>query len=622
MCGIAGLWTRKGWSEPELRETVERMLKPINQRGPDGQGLWLSSKWQIALGHRRLSILDLSEAAAQPMVEAQPGDGVAITFNGEIYNFRELRRELEGLGVSFHSTSDTEVILKGYQVWGEETFKRLSGIFAFGLLDLNTRELFLARDAIGIKPLYVCHGDFGVAFASTPSQFLAAGLAGEINPEALAYYLRWGYIEVPGSIYCNVNQVPPGEYWKIRVQADSACSRHSIFKHPNLAPKGGSTGRTGGQDFGDLLDQVVKEQLVSDVPLGCFLSGGIDSTAVATAMSRTSPEPVKTFTVGFPGWEDDEAPIARRTAHILGTQHRELNITGPEALKALPEVFDAFDEPFADASAIPTFLVSRLAREHVTVVLSGDGGDELFGGYRRYGCLRAKRPMIYALPPAWRRWASRWCSSRRRQDLLAVGSLDELYCLQLVQFSPSELSALWPGFQQPPLAMPGVPENGLSPWRRGMVFDFLTYLPGDILVKTDRCTMAVGLEGRVPILDTRIVEYAARLPDNLLCDGARTKAPLRKYLAARIPTDHLDLPKRGFGIPKAAWLRTELKQYLGDMLHSDIWDPLGVFSRAYTQQLFQEHLAGGANHADKLWTILALAEWNMRRLGGCNHRKG
>jgi len=616
MCGIAGLWCKQGWSEREFQEKLEAMLQPIAPRGPDGHGTWIDLHRQIGLGHRRLSILDLSNAGSQPMVEENPAQCAAISYNGEIYNFKELRGELAKLGICFRSHSDTEVILKSYLAWGEAAFKELSGIFAFGLADLVKGKLFLVRDPVGVKPLYVCQGSFGLAFGSIPSQFVAAGLAHDLDPEVLAVYLRGGYVPMPASIYAGVEQVPPGEYWQFNINGASCCKH--IVKYFDVICQDLSAHKKAvneGTDFGSLLEMVVEKQLVSDVPIGCFLSGGVDSTSVALAMTRVSPERVKTFTVGFPGWAENEAAVARRTSQILDTQHFELEVTGEEALNVLPTVFAIFDEPFADPSAIPTYLISRFAREHVTVTLSGDGGDELFAGYRRYGFIWGKRPWIYSLSPALRTWLQYFCTSLRRKDLLCIRTLDEFYCYQLIQFSPRELSALWPGVTQKPLSFGEMNGKGLTPLRRAMTQDFLTYLPGDILVKLDRCTMAVGLEGRVPLLDTRIAAYSADLSDIDLIRSRQTKWPLRDYIRSRMPTEHLNQPKRGFGIPMGAWLRAELRERLEDLLHSDLCDPLGVFSRSFIQQLVRNHISGKADHAYQLWTLLALAEWNMRRLG-------
>ncbi len=640
MCGITGFWTTDEGARRDADARLARMLAPLVARGPDASGTFIDAEAGIALGHRRLSILDLSDDGRQPMFSA---DGrLAITYNGEVYNFRVLRAELEARGRRFRSGSDTEVMLEAIAEWGlEPALARFVGMFAFALWDRERRELALARDRLGIKPLYYAVGPRGVAFGSTLAPVEAFGaLDGELDLDVLAAYLRRNCVPGERSIVRGVTKVPPGGV--VRFAAPDAPRARRWWSAVDVALRARAEGFRGdAADAVDALDralsEAVRDRLVADVPLGAFLSGGIDSSAVVALMQEVGDGHAKTFSIGFTEAAYDESSHARDVARALGTDHTELVVTPEQAWSVIPELPAMFDEPFADSSQIPTFLVSRLARRHVTVALSGDGGDELFGGYNRHvwgprlwrGLARVPLPMrrgaaagLAMLPwgplgAAIERVAPRFPA--RMQVRLPVEKVQK--ALSLVPAASEEalydtLSSHWPDAEAlvsapgAPLRPSWVEEAGLSFAEQLMLADTVGYLPDDILTKVDRASMAVGLEARVPILDHRVFELAWRLPMSLKHRDGRTKWVLRRVLERRVPRRLFERAKMGFGVPVGAWLRGPLRDWAEDLLEARA---LERFDATAVRRVWTEHVEGRRDWTHQLWDVLMFQAWQARR---------
>ncbi len=582
-----------------LEETARGMAAPLAHRGPDADGVWTDAAAGVGLGHRRLSIVDLSPAGTQPMVSAC--GRLAIAYNGEIYNAAELRAELAARGVRFRGRSDTEALLEACAAWGVETAaRRLTGMFAFAVWDRAGRRLWLVRDRIGIKPLYYRASPERFSFASeltglrSHPRFEAA-----IDRDAIDAFLALDYIPAPYSIWRGVSKLEPGTV--LRVEAD-APDRVEIAPYWTLADaaRQGAADRFPGsveeaaEELERLLSDAVKRRMVSDVPLGALLSGGIDSSTVVALMQRQSPGPVRTFTIGFSEGSFDEAPYARAVARHLGTDHREHYVTPDEIGEHGPAIMGHHDEPFADPSLLPTRLLSRLARQDVTVALSGDGGDELFGGYGRH--LSAERvfdhpalgfnPVVRAL---FHRVVPILPSSLRA----ALGRLPAMNGSARGPLSAGDIKMLARGMHNPgklhhALAHGRVGLSGrriagpriavdlvegwmdrcesLTPSERQQFIDASGYLPDDILTKVDRASMAESLEVRVPVLDHRVVEFAFRLPPAMKTDAAETKRVLRRVLARHVPPPLFERPKHGFGAPVRSWLRGPLREWAEDLM--------------------------------------------------------
>jgi asparagine synthase (glutamine-hydrolysing) len=640
MCGIAGLLaTRVGLAPDVLEARVAAMAGALSHRGPDSDGTWIDAEAGIALGHRRLAILDLSPAGAQPMVSAS--GRMVIAFNGETYNYPELRAELEAEGVRFRSGSDTEAILEAAERWGvERTLSRLNGITAFALWDRRERRLWLARDRLGIKPLYWAEAGGMVLFGSELKALVAcAGWRATLDRGALAAYLRWGYVPAPRAIFERVRKLEPGTYLSV---AAGEAPRIARYWSLDMVARDGATAPderdepSAAEELEALLGDAVARQMLSDVPLGAFLSGGVDSSTVVALMQARSTRPVKTFTVGFDGGAD-EAPHARAVAAHLGTDHTELRVGAGEALAMVPKLAEIHDEPFADSSAIPTCLVSALTREHVTVSLSGDGGDELFAGYGRYAQglavwrRMAKVPdviaplvggalgsvperaweALFGLLPAARRPNNAGFRARRVAGLLAERRFTGLYA-EMVQnwWDPALVMGDVQEFR--PEAWTNAPRLVPAPLDQMRLIDFHTYLPDDILVKVDRASMAVGLEARVPLLDHRLVEFAWRLPPALNPASGGGKRLLRKVLYRHVPRALIERPKQGFAAPVAAWLRGPLRDWAEDLLSPASLEADGMFRAAPVRAMWQRHLAGRADEQHRLWTVLMAQAWRRR----------
>jgi asparagine synthase (glutamine-hydrolysing) len=631
MCGIAGFW-RYAADETQhvLEEYVQRMTNTIIHRGPDDSGIWTDAAEGVALGFRRLAILDLSPAGHQPMFSAD-GRWVAI-FNGEIFNYRELRKELEQAGQSFRSVTDTEVILECCSIWGpEDTIPRLWGMFAIVLWDRQEHCLILARDRLGKKPLYYGQMNGGFFFGSELKALRAhPAFQADIDRGALVSYFRFGYITAPKTIYNGVYKLPPGHYAVI--MAEKAPSLRCYWNPEQIA----DAGRIGQLALSDidaintldhLLRDAVARRMIADVPLGALLSGGIDSSVVVAMMQVQSASAVKTFSIGFDDSSYNEAKWAKKVAHCLGTDHTELYVTPGEAQAVIPQLPDLYDEPFADSSQIPTFLVCELARRHVTVSLSGDGGDELFSGYRRYRQAETTWALLKLFLPSGRRLIAellkylvpkhRCHADDRLYSLtgwLSVENQTELYRRFISLWHEPE-SVVVNGREQgksfPDLSMP----ESLSSFTECMMYrDIVTYLPDDILVKLDRASMGASLEGRCPILDHRIVELAWRLPLKFKVRDGQRKWLLRQVLYRYVPPKLIDRPKMGFGVPIDAWLRGPLREWAEALLDEGRLRQDGYLHPGPIRQAWDEHLSGRRDAQHRLWTVLMFQAWRERWL--------
>ena len=645
MCGIAGFLEPSSRRSPEELEVVAlRMANTLRHRGPDDGGAWADAEAGVALGMRRLAILDLSQAGHQPMQSAS--GRYVIVYNGEIYNCEELRRELKTQGgvPAFRGHSDTEVMLAAFEHWGVlDSLRRFNGMFAFALWDRQGRTLTLARDRFGEKPLFYSIVGGKVLFASELKALRAhPGFAAEIDPGAVALYLRHNCIPAPYSIYKNTYKLPPASlltlsaidlrsrpkaYWSVRESAEAGTS--SPFEGDEQDAIG---------ELDSLLRDAVKIRMYSDVPLGAFLSGGVDSSTIVSLMQAQSSFAVKTFSIGLHERDYNEASDAARVARHLHTDHSELYVTPQEAMAVVPLLPQIYDEPFADPSQIPTFLVSKLARQHVTVSLSGDGGDELFGGYNRHvwgGPLwRKLQPIPHSLrrlgsagitalsPETWnslfrmlkpvlpRDWQQRVPGFKLHKLASVMTSSDAYemyYRFTSHWFSPEEVVL---GAAEPPTLLTTRDLAQLPTATEQMMYlDTMTYLPDDILTKLDRATMAVSLEGRVPFLDHRIAEFAWRLPLSWRVRGREGKWILRQVLYNYVPRELVERPKAGFGIPLDSWLRGPLRDWAEALLDEGRLRREGFLNPEPIRRSWQEHLSGRRSWQYHLWDVLMFQAW-------------
>jgi asparagine synthase (glutamine-hydrolysing) len=641
MCGIAGLWQQSGGDEATLAERIRRMADTLAHRGPDDEGYWVAPGAGVALGFRRLAILDLSSTGRQPM---QSADGrFVVIFNGEIYNFRELRQELEARGVVFRGRSDTEVIVEGAATWGiAETIPRLWGMFALAIWDCRAEELVLARDRLGKKPLYYTETQGPLLFGSELKALRAhPDFRPALDRNATALYLHLGYVPAPYSIYAGVRKLPPGTWARCRRGQPPVVSR---YWNPHAVAVEAQTSRLvldereAVEQFDALLRDAVSRRMIADVPLGAFLSGGIDSSTIVALMQAQSAARVKTFTIGFDASEYDEAQAAGAVARHLGTDHTELYVTPTEARQVIPQLPCLFDEPLADPSQIPTFLVSGLARRHVTVALSGDGGDELFAGYNRYadaelkwnrlrqvpapvrhlagwglertgalGMERALERIAWALPRRWPRGLEGYQLGLLGK--LVAGDTHRVYDHLTSMWRAPEDVVIGADVIPRPLAPSADPGDVPSFLERMMLQDLVSYLPDDILVKVDRASMGVSLEARTPLLDHRIVEWAWRLPLCFKRRGSGTKWLLRQLLYRYVPAALVDRPKMGFGVPIDSWLRGPLRDWAEDLLDEGRLRASGVLRPGPVRRVWHAHLAGEPLQQYRLWAVLGLQAW-------------
>jgi asparagine synthase (glutamine-hydrolysing) len=639
MCGIAGLLDLKRRFGPdELRTIASHMADTLRHRGPDDRGVWIDAEAGVALGHTRLAIIDLSPAGAQPMVSSC--GRFVLSYNGEIYNAQELRPELERLGRRFRGHSDTEVMVEGFAAWGVQlTVERLIGMFAFAAWDRTTRTLTLGRDRLGIKPLYWGQVEGSLVFASELKALRAVhGWLGELDRDALAAFLRYGYVPTPMSIYRGINKLLPGTL--LACGATGKVSQSTYWSLLDVAKRGQASPLDvpdieAEAIMEDLIGDAVGRRMVADVPLGMFLSGGIDSSTVASLMQIRSPRPIRTFSIGFDDLAYDEATQAREVAAHLGTEHTELYVTPTEAQQVIPKIQNIYDEPFADPSQIPTYLVSQMTRQHVTVALSGDGGDEVFAGYNRYGQGLAFAKMIRVLPAQVRRamagtmtaitpsmWdlVARVVPNKMRPRLAG----DKIHKLARVLPEDSigfyrQLITQWPATAS---LVHGAGEHDDSLYSKAtkdqfpddvswmQYLDMRTFLPDDILTKVDRASMAVALEVRVPLLDHRIVELSWRLPSRLKTRRGTGKWLLRQIAYKYVPSRLLERPKMGFAVPIDQWLRGPLKDWAADLLAEPAVNGSGLLQRAPIVEKWHEHQSGARNWQNFLWNVLMFEAWN------------
>lgn len=647
MCGLVGfLEIGRGHDARQAAVVLERMADTIVSRGPDDSGVWTDGSG-VGLAHRRLSILDLSAAGHQPMTG--PSGRHVIVFNGEIYNHLDLRQELEqaGLAPGWRGHSDTETLLAGFAAWGiRATVERCIGMFAFAVWDVQARILTLGRDRLGEKPLYYgWQGDGDEACFLFGSELKALRAhprcAAEIDRDALCLLMRHNYIPAPHSIYRDIFKLPAGcllivSPQRREPQVQAYWSLAEVAVSGNRAPFSGSD-HEATDALEDLLKSAVRQQMLADVPLGAFLSGGVDSSTVVALMQTQSARPVKTFSIGFqePGYNEAEHALA--VARHLGTDHTELYVTPEQALDVIPRLPDLYSEPFADASQIPTFLVSQLARRHVTVSLSGDAGDELFAGYGRYVRNSRHWERIGSLPPVLRKLAAGGIRALSPETWNAVlgplrpvlpGSLraapgeklhqgarklaaeriDDLYLQSISRWEPESLVI---GGREPPTCLHGrpLPLPGLDGIQRLMALDSLTYLPDDILVKVDRAAMGVSLESRVPFLDHRVVEFAWRIPQSMKLRDGTAKWILRQVLYRHVPRELIERPKQGFSVPVGDWLRGPLREWAESLLDESRLRREGFFDPAPIRRTWAEHLAGRRNAQYPLWGVLMFQAW-------------
>jgi len=629
VCGICGIYTP---GNPAALAPLAAMNATLIHRGPDDAGLWTDADAGVGLGHRRLSILDLSPLGRQPMCSAS--GRYMLCFNGEVYNFARLREELAPLGHGFRGGSDTEVMLAAIEQWGlPDAVRRFNGMFAFALWDCRERSLSLVRDRLGVKPLYLGRIPGGIVFGSELKALREhPGFDASLHRDALALYFRHNYIPAPHSIYAQAQKILPGEIVTIGPGGEARTrywDAEQIWRQGFLDPFAG-TEDEAADELERLLTDAVSLRMLADVPLGAFLSGGLDSSLVTALMQRQSARPVRSFSIGFEEAAFNEAPHAREVARHLGCEHTELTVTARDLLYHVPEIPRIWDEPFADSSQIPTALLCRLTRGHVTVALSGDGGDELFSGYERYPWTLRAHGLLSAIPGPLRRaalGAARMLPSgfwnllgprghkfRWRLDALGVSGFEALYRHFVSHLKdPAQLVL---GAQEPdypgrsPLALGDTPEARRA-WMS--LTDLLGYLPDDILTKVDRASMAVALEARTPLLDYRVAELAARLPMRFKATGrmdrGQGKHLLRRVLYRHVPQTLVDRPKMGFGVPLAAWLRGPLRAWAGDLLSPALLRRQGWLDPVLAERIWREFLAGEDNRSHSLWDMLMFQAW-------------
>jgi asparagine synthase (glutamine-hydrolysing) len=644
MCGIVGFKSKYDYRS--IKELLPDASKRLSHRGPDDSSLICDEAAGVGLAHRRLSIIDLSSAGHQPM---KSDDGkVCICYNGEIYNFRKIRKILEDCGHRFKSATDTEVVLKSYLHWGTECLEKFVGMFAFAIWDSRNQNLFLARDRLGIKPLYyyLNESEGILIFSSELKALMVFGnFVKDVNPDAIPLFLHYQYIPAPGTIFKNTYKLLPGhfliydgdnfqskEYWELpKIQG--------IQINPQLNEE------EQLQQLDDLLTAAVSDRLISDVPLGALLSGGVDSSVVVALMQKISSTPARTFSIGFKEKGYNEAQWAAKVAKHLKTEHTELYVTANDALDVIPRLPDFYDEPFADSSAIPTFLVSHLTRQQVTVALSGDGGDEQFAGYVRYwttksmaeGFHRFPLPLKKAMakilgfiPSSWvencylplhnflpqrlrmANFPDKWQKLLKQMNQTRIS---ELYRMTICLWSENEILSIADRELPPSMYEEVFKETADWPLlSRLMRVDQKTYLPDAMLTKVDRASMANSLEIRVPLLDHRVVEFTAGLPEHFKYRNGTGKYLLKKLLARYLPVSLFERPKMGFGVPIDHWLRFELKDLLLDYLSAERLRKEGLFNTRFVDKKIKEHLSGQVNHQYRLWPLLMWEMWRERWL--------
>jgi asparagine synthase (glutamine-hydrolysing) len=637
MCGITGFWLNAAWAADRARAALGDMSTSIAHRGPDDSDHYFDAAAGLGLAHRRLSIVDLSPEGRQPMVSAS--GRYVIVFNGEVYNFRELRAQLDAnlVPLRFRGESDTEVMLAAIEAWGlDAAVARFVGMFAFALWDRREHSLTLVRDRLGVKPLFYAPLARGFVFGSELSAILAfPGFERRLDDASLYEFLLRGHVPAPRAIYEGVYKVPPGctlrlsgpasppvveRYWDAQQLGRAAVTQVAPPEESALL-----------EEVDALLRSAVRLRMIADVPLGAFLSGGIDSSLVVALMQTQSTQPVRTFSIGSERAEYDEGRAAARVAAHLGTAHTPFVVTAADAQGVVPSLGALFDEPFADSSQIPTLLVSRLARAEVTVALTGDGGDESFGGYNRHSWGPRAWRVLRRLPASTRRRLSRGLGAippggydalarlvpSAIRPRLAGNKAHKLLGVMGSRSSAELYRALCAHWLRPEdvLSRPVRAESAFPTVDTGdlaqdmMLLDTITYLPDDVLTKVDRATMAVALEARSPLLDHRVVELASRLPRSLKIRRGVGKWALRELLYRYVPRALVDRPKMGFAVPVGAWLRGPLKEWASDLLLGDARRGAPYFQPAAVRRTWEEHLSGRQDHTAKLWALLMFRAW-------------
>ena len=643
MCGLTGFWQPCDFYPGSAEAIAEKMAERIIHRGPDDRGVWIDKSCGIVMAHRRLAILELSQAGHQPMVSAS--GRYVIVFNGEIYNHLDLRKELGDAAWRGHS--DTETLLAGFEGWGiETTLKRTVGMFAIAVWDREGKTLTLARDRIGEKPLYYGFQKNTFLFGSELKALKAhPDFMGEIDRDVLCLYLRHSYIPAPYSIYKGIKKLLPGHYIQFFLASGLHDSREAIpqtyWNMAEVAEKGQSHPFAGSDaDAITILDEQLKQaiglQMISDVPLGAFLSGGVDSSTIVALMQAQSSRPIRTFSIGFDEKSYNEAEYAKAVAKHLGTDHTERYVSPKEAMQVIPRLGCMYDEPFADSSQIPTFLVAQIARMHVKVSLSGDAGDELFGGYNRYaladiwkkidwvpfGVRRAAGRLINSVPASiWEnifQFVSKFRAlpsnmsdklgkfSTRLESVDGIGDLYYSLVSEISEPNRVVIGAKEPGTW---LTEKGLKTKFLNPKLQMMYMDSMTYLPDDILVKVDRAAMFNSLETRVPFLDHRIIDLAWSLPLSMKIRNGQSKWILRQVLYKYVLKEFIERPKMGFGIPVGEWIRGPLKDWAEGLLDGARLKKEGFFDPVYIRSRWQEHLSGKRSRLSFLWTVLMFQSW-------------
>lgn len=644
MCGIAGFWApSRPRYEPEI--ALARMTRQIEHRGPDSCGQYLDHGSGIALGHRRLSIVDLSPEGSQPMVSQSKR--YVLAFNGEIFNYRDIRAELSSSNVTFRGQSDTEVLLAAVERWGlRHAIDRCVGMFALALWDTHAGSLQLARDRLGVKPLYYGQFDGTLLFGSELKALQAHPVfTASINIDAIAEYVKFSYVPAPTCVYEGVTKLPPGTILSLNSPNGRVAEPTKYWSASNVARAQQDDRRFLGttteavDQLEHLLADAVRIRMVADVPVGAFLSGGIDSSLVVALMQASSAQRVKTYSIGVAGTQLDESAHARAVAEHIGTDHTALNVSEQHAAELIPHLPAIYDEPFADSSQIPTYLVSALARTEVSVALSGDGGDEVFGGYNRHivapalyaassrlplvarkalaqlvrsfsekGLDRAANVLQWWMPPA-RRQLFVGAKIHKVSRGLAAESAAQFYDeLRSIWGDPSTIVAGYAGTTQVKGNLAG------SDFASQMMYhDLISYLPDDILTKVDRSTMAVALEARVPLLDHRVVEFAWSLPADLKIRNGVGKWILREVLSRYVPRQMFERPKTGFGIPIGSWLKGPLRSWAEDLLSETALKREGLLNPRPIRSVWKDHLQGRGSHEHQLWNVLMLQAWSVQQ---------
>lgn len=637
MCGIVGYW---GCTQAESA-VVKKMASKIESRGPDDSGAWIDSNSGIAFAHRRLSVLELSIAGHQPF--HSPCGRYVLIYNGEIYNHLELRRklEVEGGGFNWIGLSDTETLLAALRHWGVSgALKLINGMFAFALWDRAEQTLFLARDRMGEKPLYYGRSGDTFMFGSELKALVAhPDWRGEIDRDALALYMRHSHVPAPRSIYKGISKLPPGHFVTIREEGRAVSTPRCYWDLGRVAEDGVASAGGDPERLSDELDSLLRDavgrRMAADVPLGAFLSGGYDSTTVAALMQAQSEQPVKSFSIGFHEQGYNEAEHAKAVAEHLGTDHTELYVTPEEAMAVIPKLPTIYDEPFSGSSQIPTFLVSQLARQHVTVCLSGDGGDELFAGYNRHIVGPELWKRVGSVPPWMRSAVGRLLDGIAQRDLECLAhrlprrfqtsnlgnKLEKLASAMQSDSGSAFYKDLVSHWKDPASIVLGSSEPATLLDRRDiqpdlpglrermMYLDMMTYLPDEILPKVDRASMAVSLEARVPLLDHRLVEFAWRVPTEFKYRNGQGKWLLRQILYRYVPQQLMDRPKMGFGIPIEHWLRGPLREWAEELLDERRLREEGFFDPAPIRRMWREHVSGKRRWHYHLWDVLMFQAW-------------